>query len=159
MLLREREESNLYKVLRCHLCMRWVFVFLLGVFFISGVYALDCSSEREIVSYWQFESNGNDGIVATGNDLIIGATNIDDIKFRVGSLDPAMTITDTDGNGNPIGISTSLSTGNSGSGSLTVVLKHEPTKPNNGGNKNRNGTINLNVLFLIFLQKKKISVK
>lgn len=39
---------------------------------------------------------------------------------------------DEDANGNPVGIAFSLSTGDAGSGTLTITLKHEPTKPNDG---------------------------
>lgn len=63
-----------------------------------------------------------------------------------------ITKTDTDGNGNPIGISTSLSTGNSGTGSLTVVLKHEPTKPNNGTSTDAGGSTDVEVTFSINVQ-------
>ncbi len=40
--------------------------------------------------------------------------------------------TDTDDNGNPVGLEFQLSTLTAGSTSLTVTLRHEPTKPNDG---------------------------
>ena len=60
--------------------------------------------------------------------------------------------TDTDGNGNPIGITSSLSTGSAGSGTMTVVLKHEPTKPNNGTSANAGGSTDVEVTFSISVQ-------
>ncbi|WP_026778099.1 hypothetical protein [Polaribacter sp. Hel_I_88] len=60
--------------------------------------------------------------------------------------------TDTDINGNPIGIETSVTTGSAGSGTLTVVLKHEPTKPNNGTSANAGGSTDVEVTFNIAVQ-------
>lgn len=40
--------------------------------------------------------------------------------------------TDQDGNGDPIGLSFSLTTGAAGNANLTVTLRHEPQKPNDG---------------------------
>ena len=39
---------------------------------------------------------------------------------------------DEDENGNPVGLSFTLTTGGEGVASLTVTLRHEPQKPNNG---------------------------
>lgn len=41
-----------------------------------------------------------------------------------------ITKTDKDGKGNFLGIQTTVTTGAAGSGTLTVILKHEPKKPN-----------------------------
>lgn len=41
---------------------------------------------------------------------------------------------DTDGDGNPLGLVITLETGDASNGTLTVTLRHEPTKPNNGIN-------------------------
>jgi hypothetical protein len=57
--------------------------------------------------------------------------------------------TDTDGNANPIGIETSLTTGNAGSGTLTIILKHEPTKPNDGTSNSAGGSTDVEVTFNI----------
>ena len=48
-----------------------------------------------------------------------------------GSLASA-TATDQDGNGNPVGLSFDLVTNTAGAASLTITLRHEPTKPNDG---------------------------
>lgn len=63
-----------------------------------------------------------------------------------------ITKTDMDGDGNPVGIETSLVTGPSGSGSLTIVLKHEPTKPNNGNSADAGGSTDVEVTFEIQVQ-------
>ena len=39
---------------------------------------------------------------------------------------------DQDDDGNPVGLIFTLSTGDAGTGSLTVTLRHEPKKPNDG---------------------------
>jgi hypothetical protein len=39
---------------------------------------------------------------------------------------------DEDGNGNPVGLSFSLSTGAAGDANLSITLRHEPKKPNDG---------------------------
>lgn len=60
--------------------------------------------------------------------------------------------TDTDGDGNPIGIETTLTTGDTGVGTLTIVLKHEPTKPNDGTSDNAGGSTDVDVTFAISVQ-------
>jgi hypothetical protein len=59
---------------------------------------------------------------------------------------------DTDVNGNPIGIETSLTTGNAGLGTLSIVLKHEPTKPNSGSSTEAGGSTDVEVTFSIQVQ-------
>jgi hypothetical protein len=57
--------------------------------------------------------------------------------------------TDTDGNGNPLGVETSLTTFGAGSGTLTIVLKHEPTKPNDGLSSSAGGSTDVEITFNI----------
>ena len=57
------------------------------------------------------------------------------------------TKTDVDANNNPIGLSTTVNTGAAGTGSITVILKHEPTKPNNGTSDSAGGTEDIRVTF------------
>ena len=64
----------------------------------------------------------------------------------------AITKTDTDGNGNLLGVETSLTTGSEGSGTLTIILKHEPTKPNNGSSISAGGSTDVEVIFNITVQ-------
>ena len=47
-------------------------------------------------------------------------------------LNITTTYLDFDSNGNPLGINITLVTGEASSGSLTVTLRHEPVKPNDG---------------------------
>lgn len=49
-----------------------------------------------------------------------------------GSLNLTAAYEDTDGNGNPLGVLTTMNTGAASTGTLTVVLRHEPNKPNDG---------------------------
>lgn len=60
--------------------------------------------------------------------------------------------TDTDVNGNPIGIESTLETGNAGTGTLTIILKHEPTKPNDGTSIGAGGSTDVEVSFNIVVQ-------
>lgn len=60
--------------------------------------------------------------------------------------------TDQDTNGNPIGIQSTLTTGTAGSGSLTMVLKHQPTKPNNDTAAGAGGSTDVEVTFSISVQ-------
>ncbi|TKD66157.1 type 1 periplasmic binding fold superfamily protein [Flavobacterium sp. ASW18X] len=48
-----------------------------------------------------------------------------------GSLN-SVVVTDVDGNNNPVGLAFTLETLTAGAASLTVYLKHEPIKPNDG---------------------------
>jgi hypothetical protein len=59
----------------------------------------------------------------------------------------AITKTDVDGNDNPLGIETSVTTGEAGSGTLTIVLKHEPTKPNDGSSSSAGGSTDVEITF------------
>jgi hypothetical protein len=71
--------------------------------------------------------------------------------FYTNTAGLTITKTDTDGT-NPVGIETTLSTGAAGSGSLTIVLKHEPTKPNDGTAANAGGSTDVQVTFPISVQ-------
>ena len=46
---------------------------------------------------------------------------------------------DVDGEGNPVGLVFSLDTGDAGNGSITITLRHEPVKPNDGTLANAGG--------------------
>ena len=48
-----------------------------------------------------------------------------------GSL-TAVNYADADGDGNPVGLAFTLETGAAGAGSISITLRHEPTKPNDG---------------------------
>lgn len=54
------------------------------------------------------------------------------ILFVSNGLDVNTTYTDEDANGNPLGVEFTLTTGEAGTGTITIVLRHEPTKPNDG---------------------------
>lgn len=60
--------------------------------------------------------------------------------------------TDNDANNNPIGITTSLVTTDAGSGTITIILKHEPTKPNNGSSADAGGSTDVEVTFNVTVQ-------
>lgn len=60
-----------------------------------------------------------------------------------------VTKTDLDENDNPIGLTTTLTTGAEGTGELTIVLKHEPAKPNDGTAQGAGGSTDIEVTFEI----------
>lgn len=56
---------------------------------------------------------------------------------------------DEDINGNPVGIESVLETGDAGTGTLTIILRHEPTKPNNGTPEDAGGETDIEVTFAV----------
>ena len=72
--------------------------------------------------------------------------------FFTNTLGLIISKTDVDSGNNPLGLSTTVDTGSSGTGSLTVVLKHEPKKPNNGTVADAGGKTDLEVTFDVTVQ-------
>lgn len=66
----------------------------------------------------------------------------------------ALSISDlnTDGNGNDLGTQFSLSTAAAGSGTLRIVLRHEPTKPNDGTLAGAGGSTDIDVSFNVTVE-------
>ncbi len=60
--------------------------------------------------------------------------------------------TDIDVDNNPLGINTNLTTGIADTGTITIVLKHEPTKPNNGTVAGSGGSTEVDVTFNVTIQ-------
>lgn len=58
----------------------------------------------------------------------------------------------TDGDGNPLGTQFSLSTADAGSGTLRIVLRHEPTKPNDGTLAGAGGETDIDVSFNVTVE-------
>lgn len=81
-------------------------------------------------------------------------TEGDEHEFFYSSSVTGITVTktDADGNGNPIGIESTLTTGSAGTGTLTIILKHEPTKPNDGSSTGAGGSSDVEVIFNISVQ-------
>ncbi|GAK89418.1 hypothetical protein JCM19297_1246 [Nonlabens ulvanivorans] len=59
---------------------------------------------------------------------------------------------DTDANGNSLGLDTTFTTGAAGTGTLTIVLRHEPLKPNDGTLLNAGGETDVQVEFDLDVQ-------
>jgi hypothetical protein len=121
---------------------------------------------------------GNDGTYAVSGPFTAGASYTGSIKLENETEVPAENITveieeeddeheffftstvadltiqktDEDGNGNPVGLETSLNAGTAGSGSITVVLKHEPTKPNDGTSADAGGSTDIEITFNVSVQ-------
>ena len=66
-------------------------------------------------------------------DEVVEEADEHQVFYTVGEgLNITTTYLDSDSNGNPLGVSITLETGEASSGSLTVTLRHEPVKPNDG---------------------------
>lgn len=78
----------------------------------------------------------------------------DDHEFFITSSinDITITKTDADEDGNPIGIESTLTTGNAGTGTITIILKHEPIKPNDGTSAGAGGSTDVMVTFPVVVQ-------
>ena len=59
---------------------------------------------------------------------------------------------DEDVNGNPIGINTTFTTSNASSGTLSIVLRHQPLKPNDGSLVDAGGQTDIQVIFDLIIQ-------
>jgi hypothetical protein len=69
-----------------------------------------------------------------------------------GLIEATIGYEDEDINGNPIGLKTSVSTMNGSKGSLTIILRHEPQKPNNGSPTDAGGETDIEVTFEIRIE-------
>lgn len=67
--------------------------------------------------------------------------------FEFDSADAQVDYADEDANGNPVGLSTSLTTGDASSGTLTIVLRHQPNKPNDGTLADAGGETDIQITF------------
>jgi len=78
----------------------------------------------------------------------------EDHQFFFQMANSLMTVTyaDTDASGNPIGIATTVNTLSAGTETLTITLKHEPTKPNNGTISDAGGESDIQVEFNVEIQ-------
>lgn len=73
--------------------------------------------------------------------------------FYISSIaDMAIVKDDVDNNNNPLGIMTSVQTGAVSTGTLTVVLRHEPMKPNDGTLLSAGGETDVEVVFDLAIQ-------
>jgi hypothetical protein len=67
-------------------------------------------------------------------------------------LKTEVTYDDVDLGGNPIGIETILETGSATTGTLTIILRHEPKKPNDGTPEDAGGETDIEVTFNITVE-------
>lgn len=72
--------------------------------------------------------------------------------YRFTTLKTDFEYMDQDLNDNPIGLITSLSTGSAESGMLTITLRHEPMKPNNGTPEDAGGETDIEVTFELMIE-------
>ncbi|MCW5520540.1 type 1 periplasmic binding fold superfamily protein [Aureitalea sp. L0-47] len=69
-----------------------------------------------------------------------------------GGLDALFTYTNFDGNGNPLGTEFNLDANSASTGTVNFVLRHEPTKPNNGTLAGAGGETDISVTFDLTIQ-------
>lgn len=69
-----------------------------------------------------------------------------------GSLNAVFTYLDFDSNNNPIGTLFSIQTGDASTGTITIVLRHEPQKPNDGTLAGAGGETDVSVNFNVSIQ-------
>lgn len=67
-------------------------------------------------------------------------------------LNATITYTSFDSNNNPLGTTFTLETGDASSGTLNVVLRHEPTKPNDGTLAGAGGETDIAQVFNVSIQ-------
>ena len=72
--------------------------------------------------------------------------------YQISDANLSFSYTDQDSKGNPIGIITSSMTGAASTGSLTVILRHQPTKPNDGTADNAGGETDIQVTFDVIIR-------
>ncbi len=72
--------------------------------------------------------------------------------FTSGSLNATITYVDFDSDGNPLGTQFTLDAGTASAGALRIILKHEPTKPNDGTILGAGGETDIDVTFDITIQ-------
>lgn len=75
-----------------------------------------------------------------------------EVFYIVNAADISIAKTDTDDDGNPLGLVTTLTAGTAGAGTLTIVLRHEPNKPNNGTLTDAGGETDVQVEFDVTVQ-------
>lgn len=64
-----------------------------------------------------------------------------------GALDVTTMYSDQDGNGNPLGLAFTLTANTASAGTMTVTLRHEPTKPNDGTLAGAGGETDIDATF------------
>jgi hypothetical protein len=75
-----------------------------------------------------------------------------EVFYSSSLADFSITKIDLDANGNPLGVITTLQTGAIGTGTLTVVLRHEPTKPNDNTLIGAGGETDVQVSFTLAVE-------
>jgi len=96
----------------------------------------------------------NESIAPTENitEEVIEEGDEHEVFYNSSLADFSITKVDLDANGNPLGVITTLQTGAAGTGTLTVVLRHEPTKPNDNTLSGAGGETDVQVSFALTVE-------
>ncbi len=91
----------------------------------------------------------NESIAPSENitEEVIEEANEHEVFYISTLSDVSIAKIDVDSNGNPLGVQTTFQTGAIGTGVLNVVLRHEPTKPNDGTLSSAGGESDVEVAF------------
>ncbi len=137
---------------------------------------INSADQTDVVVLSSIDADGDGPGAAVQNingTFTAGATYDGDIRFLNQLEDPAEDITvevreeddehevfyatsiagvtvtknDVDGDGNPLGLDTTVTTGAAGTGTMTVTLRHEPNKPNDGTLSGAGGETDIQVIF------------
>ena len=117
----------------------------------------------EIISEAMAANTNYNGVIQLLNELETPPFNISDeveaegdshqLFYNLeGLIEVAIDYDDEDINGNPIGLKTSVFAENSSEGSLTIILRHEPKKPNNGSPTDAGGETDIEVTFEVRIE-------
>ncbi|ARN79311.1 type 1 periplasmic binding fold superfamily protein [Nonlabens spongiae] len=107
---------------------------------VSGPLSADTTYEGEITFLNDFE---NENITLE----IMEEDEEHEIFYSTSIAELTISKDDLDDNGNPVGLETTVTTGAAGTGTMTVTLRHEPIKPNDGTLSGAGGETDVEVIF------------
>jgi hypothetical protein len=117
-----------------------------GTYDISGPLTANATYSGRM-QLWNATENPPEDI----NEEIVGEADEHEF-FYTNTAGLTITKTDTDEDGNPLGIDTMVTTGAAGNGNIVVILKHEPSKPNDGTATGAGGSTDVEVSYAVTVQ-------
>lgn len=115
---------------------------------VSGNLAANTSYTGDIVFLNQTESPAEDITTEVEEE----ADEHQVFYLASNGLNATTTYNDTDGDGNPLGLDVRVATGDASTGTFTVVLRHEPSKPNNGTLADAGGETDVQAVFDVTIE-------
>lgn len=118
-----------------------------GTYDVSGPLTANASYSGSM-QLWNATENPPEDI----NEEVQNEADEHEFFYSSSAAGVAITKTDFDLDNNPLGLMTTLTTGAAGSGNLNVVLRHEPSKPNDGTLAGAGGSTDVDVTYTISVQ-------